>query len=73
MSSDSNVKSLADAKKAKEPEVSGDPTPPKGKEEIDTEAYFAEMARLNEAKKRKLEKDRLGANKGVLRSYRIKN
>lgn len=38
-----------------------------------TEQDFEAIAAANEAKKKKLEKERLAANKGVLRSYRIKS
>lgn len=61
------VVSLKDKKKELEAEEAAK------KPETATEADFAAIAAANEAKKKKLEKERLQANKSVLRSYRIKN
>jgi hypothetical protein len=41
-------------------------------DELEAEMTFEEIMKANEAKKQKLAKERNDANKGVLRSYRIK-
>lgn len=49
---------------------------PKTKEETDTEEVSLSMAEVSEKNKKnkdRVEKERLQANKGVLRSYRIKS
>ena len=59
---------IFDKKKEKEEETSGEsPTAKEG------EASFEEIAKSNAAKKKKMEAERLNANKSVLRSYRIKH
>ena len=42
-------------------------------DELEAQMTFEEIMAANEAKKKKLAKERNDANKGVLRSYRIKN
>jgi hypothetical protein len=41
-------------------------------DELEAEMTFEEIMKANEAKKKKAAEERLKANKGVLRSYRIK-
>jgi hypothetical protein len=61
----SDVISLAD--KRKRDDSKDEPLAETDKSPVD----FAAIAAANEAKKKKLERERLQANKSVLRSYRI--
>ena len=47
-------------------------TPLKEEESTEVSETFEEEVKRNEANKERLRKERLNANKGVLRSYRIK-
>jgi len=67
--SDNKVISLAARRKEK---VEAAASEAKTLPEQATDADFAAIAAANEANKEKLKKERLNANKGVLRSYRIK-
>jgi hypothetical protein len=62
----SNVVSLFDKKKEKEEKT-------ETTEKVEVKETFEEAMKRNEATKQRMEKDRLNANKSVLRSYRIKH
>lgn len=68
--SDDKVVSLSAKREKKAEEVASD-KPQEG--QAPAEASFAEIQAKNEANKKRIEKERLNANKSVLRSYRIKN
>lgn len=63
MSDDKKVTSLADAAKRKAEKNDDNQVP---------EDSFAELKRKNEENKKRLEAERKKANKGVIRSYRLK-
>lgn len=66
--SDKKVVSIFDKKKAKDTLTDIQ----EANDELEAEMTFDEIMKANEAKKKKAAEERLKANKGVLRSYRIK-
>lgn len=75
MSDSPKVVSLLSKKqeKAEAAAVENDPAAAKSKEELDSEAYFADVQKKNKEKEDRIRKEKLAANKSVLRSYRIKH
>jgi hypothetical protein len=63
------VVSIFDAKKKEKTEE----TKEKASEAKDSELSFDEIMKKNKAIEERMKKERLNANKSVLRSYRIKN
>lgn len=63
----SNVVNLADRRKAKKEEVKTLDS------EVKKTETFEELAQKNKENSERVKKERLSANKNVLRSYRIKN
>lgn len=64
-----NVRSFADFRKKKDEDV---PAEAKPEGSLDSESYFSDMKKANDEKKRLMEKERAAANKGVIRSHRLK-
>jgi hypothetical protein len=69
------VISLADRKKAVEQEAATKKAEEvsKPKEQLDSDEYFKQVEAKNKANAEKQRKEKLNANKSVLRSYRIKD